>query len=53
MRRLLVVYGATLTAAVLLALLVPLGLLARTLAHDRALTAARQEAQGLTVIAAG
>lgn len=52
MRRLLVVYGATLTAAVLLALLVPLGLLARTLAHDRALTAARQEAQGLTVIAA-
>lgn len=52
MRRLLVVYGATLTAAVLLALLIPLGLLASTLAHDRAMTTARQEAQGLTVIAA-
>lgn len=53
MRRLLVVYGASLTAAVLLALLVPLALLARTLAHDRAMTTARQEAQGLTVIASG
>ncbi|HEY6932527.1 MAG TPA: HAMP domain-containing protein, partial [Marmoricola sp.] len=53
MRRLLVVYGSALTAGLLVALLVPLGLLAATLAHDRAMTAARQEAQGLTVIAAG
>ncbi len=52
MRRLFVVYGVALTAAVLLALLVPLGLLARTLATDQAMTAARQEAQGLTVLAA-
>lgn len=50
MRRLFVVYGAALTCAVLLALLVPLGLLAGTLAKDRAMTAARQEAQGLTVL---
>lgn len=50
MRRLFVVYGAALTSAVLLALIVPLGLLAGTLAKDRALTAARQEAQGLTVL---
>ncbi len=52
MRRLFVLYGVALTAAVLLALLVPLGLLARTLAEDRAMTAARQEAQALTVLAA-
>jgi signal transduction histidine kinase len=51
MRRLFVVYGTALTSAVLLALLVPLALLASSLAHDRALTAARQEAQGLNVIA--
>ncbi|HET7357019.1 MAG TPA: HAMP domain-containing sensor histidine kinase [Nocardioidaceae bacterium] len=52
MRRLFVVYGAALTSAVLLALLVPLGLTAGTLARDHALTAARQEAQGLTVLVA-
>jgi signal transduction histidine kinase len=52
MRRVFVVYGAALTSAVLLALIVPLGLLASTLARDQAMTAARQEAQGLTVIAA-
>jgi signal transduction histidine kinase len=51
MRRLLVVYGTALAAALLVAFLVPLGLLARSLAHDRALEAARQEAQGLTVLA--
>ncbi len=52
MKRLFLLYGAALTSAVLLALLVPLGLLAGSLAHDRAMTAARQETQGLTVIAA-
>ena len=36
MRRLLVVYGTALVAAVLVAFLVPLGLLASSLAHDRA-----------------
>ncbi len=51
MRRLLVLYGATLTSAVLVALLLPLGVLAQSLAHDRALEAARQEAQGLAVVA--
>ena len=50
MRRLLVLYGATLTSAVLVALLLPLGVLAQSLAHDRALEAARQEAQGLAVV---
>ena len=51
MRRLLVLYGATLTSAVLVALLLPLGVLAQSLAHDRAVEAARQEAQGLAVVA--
>jgi signal transduction histidine kinase len=51
MRRLLVVYGTALAAALLVAFLVPLGLLASSLAHDRAVEAARQEAQGLTVLA--
>lgn len=50
MRRLLVVYGTALTSVVLVAFLVPLGLLARSLAHDRAVEAGRQEAQGLAVI---
>ena len=51
MRRLLVFYGMALVSAVLVAFLIPLGLLARSLAHDRAVEAAREEAQGLTVIA--
>lgn len=51
MRRLFVRYGVALTAAVLLAFLVPLGLLARTLAAEQAMTAARQQAQALTVLA--
>ncbi|MFY9913786.1 MAG: HAMP domain-containing protein, partial [Nocardioidaceae bacterium] len=51
MRRLLILYGATLTSAVLVALLLPLGVLAQSLAHDRAVEAARQEAQGLAVVA--
>lgn len=52
MRRLIVLYGLALTTAVLLAFLVPLGLLARTLAADQAMTAARQQAQALTVLTA-
>ncbi len=40
------------TAAVLVALLVPLGVLARRLAEDRALGLARQEAQSVAVVAA-
>ncbi len=53
MRRLLILYGLAMTSAVLLAFLVPLGLLARTLAHDRALDAARQDAQSVAVFAGG
>src|SRR6478609_1162987 len=51
MRRLLVTYSTALISAVLVAFLVPLGLLASSLAHDRAIEAARQEAQGLSVLA--
>ncbi len=50
MRRLLIAYGAALTSAVLVAVLVPFGLLADTLAYDRAVAAGRQEAQGLSLI---
>jgi signal transduction histidine kinase len=52
MRRLLVLYGTALTSVLLVAFLVPLGLLARSLAHDRAIEAARQEQQSLSVIVA-
>ena len=45
MRRLLVWYGLAMTSIVLVAFLVPLGLLARSLAQDRALSAGRQDAQ--------
>jgi signal transduction histidine kinase len=51
MRRVFLLYGTALVSAVLVAFLFPLGLLASSLAHDRALEAGRQEAQGLTVIA--
>lgn len=53
MRRLLVVYGLAMTSVVLLALLVPLGLLARSLAADRGLAGARQDAQAVAVFAGG
>ena len=53
MRRILVVYGLAMTSVVLIAFLVPLGLLARSLAHDRALTAARQDNQTVAVFASG
>ena len=53
MRRLLVRYGLAMTSVVLVAFLVPLGLLARTLAHDRALDEARADAQRVAVFASG
>ena len=43
---------AATTSLVLLAFLVPLGLLLRTLAEDRAVAQALQEVQGLAVVAA-
>lgn len=45
MRPLLVRYGLAMTSVVLVAFLVPLGLLARSLAAERALATARQDAQ--------
>jgi signal transduction histidine kinase len=51
MRRLLVWYGLAMTSVVLLAFLVPLGFFARTLAVDRALDAARDDAQSVAAIA--
>jgi len=53
MRRLLVRYGLAMTSVVLVAFLVPLGLLARTLAQERALAAGRQDAQSVAVFAGG
>lgn len=53
MRRLLVRYGVAMASVVLIAFLVPLGLLARSLAEERALGAARQDAQSVAVFAGG
>jgi signal transduction histidine kinase len=53
MRRLLVRYGLAMTSVVLVAFLVPLGLLARSLAQDAALDRARQDAQSVAVFAGG
>jgi len=53
MRRLLVRYGLAMTSIVLIAFLVPLGLLARSLAQERALAAARQDVQSVAVFAGG
>src|SRR5665647_3414389 len=50
-RRLLVLYGLAMASVVLLAFLVPLGLLGRQLAHDRALDAGRADAQQVAVFA--
>lgn len=52
MRRRIVLYGTATTAAVVIAFLLPLALLVRTLVSDRALEAAAQEAQGIAVVAA-
>ncbi len=53
MRRLLVLYGLAMTSVVVVAFLVPLGLLARSLAEERALSAGRQDAQSVAVFAGG
>lgn len=45
MRRLLVRYGLAVTSIVLIAFLVPLGIMAQSLTEERALTAGRQDAQ--------
>ena len=52
MRRRIVLYGTATTLAVVIAFLLPLVLLVRTLVSDRALDAASQEAQGIAVVAA-
>ena len=51
MRRRLVLYGVGVTVAVVLAFLVPFLVLVHSLAEDRALSAARQDAQNLAVVA--
>lgn len=53
MRRLLVLYGLAMTSVVLVAFLVPLGLLARSLAQERALDAGQRDAQSVAVFAGG
>ena len=53
MRGLLVRYGVAMASVVLIAFLVPLGLLSRSLAADRAIAAGRQDAQGVAVFAGG
>jgi signal transduction histidine kinase len=50
-RGLLVRYGLAMTSVVLVAFLVPLGLLARSLAEERALSEARQDAQSVAMFA--
>ena len=51
MRGLLVRYGLAMTSVMLVAFLVPLGLLARSLAAERALAGARQDAQQVAMFA--
>lgn len=53
MRRRISLLVAATTSAVILAFLIPLGLLVRTLAEDRAIAGASQEAQGVATIVAG
>lgn len=53
MRRLLVLYGLAMTSVVLVAFLIPLGLLARSLALERALDAGQRDAQSVAVFAGG
>ena len=52
MRRRLVLYGVAVTVAVVIAFLIPFVVLVHSLAVDRALSAARQDAQNLAVVAA-
>ena len=53
MRRRISLLVAATTSAVILAFLIPLGMLVRTLAEDRAVAGARQEAQGVATLVAG
>lgn len=53
MRALLVRYGVAMASVVLVAFLVPLGLLSRSLTADQAVAVARQDAQGVAVFAGG
>ena len=53
MRRQISLLVAATTAAVILAFLIPLALLVRTLAEDRAVAGASQEAQGVATLVAG
>ena len=53
MRRQISLLVAATTSAVILAFLIPLGLLVRTLAEDRAIAAAAQEAQQVATLVAG
>ena len=53
MRRQVSLLVAATTSAVILAFLIPLGLLVRTLAEDRAVAGASQEAQQVATLAAG
>ena len=53
MRRRISLLVAATTSAVILAFLIPMGLLVRTLAEDRAVAGASQEAQQVATLAAG
>ena len=53
MRRQISWLVAATTSAVILAFLIPLGMLVRTLAEDRAIAGARQEAQAVATLVAG
>lgn len=52
MRRLLLLYGLGMSTVVLIAFLIPLGLLSRSLADERAIDAARSDAQRVAAFAA-
>jgi signal transduction histidine kinase len=53
MRRRISALVAATTSAVILAFLIPMGMLVRTLAEDRAVASASQEAQGVATLLAG
>ncbi|HEY5246996.1 MAG TPA: hypothetical protein VIJ15_00895, partial [Dermatophilaceae bacterium] len=53
MRRNIALLMAATTSAVIIAFLIPLAMLVRTLAQDRAIAGASQEAQGVATLVAG
>src|SRR5450759_156817 len=53
MRRTISLLVAATTSAVIIAFLIPLAMLVRTLAEDRAIAGASQEAQGVATLVAG